>query len=131
MAFAAPTAQAGPACYDKAFTQAQLTACAAADLKEADDRLNQLYRQMRDRMKGDENARSQLLDAQRKWLAFRDAECSFQTTRSAGGSIHAMTVNACLATLTQARSEALQTHLDCVQQTRRQDTAVCAVPRPH
>lgn len=127
--WALPAAHADTACYDKAQTQAQLSACSAADLKQADDRLNQHYRQLQDRLKSDAAVRKQLLDAQRKWLAFRDAECAFQATRSSGGSIHAMNVNRCLADLTQARAEALHKHLDCAQQAGEQDAASCAVPR--
>ncbi|WP_225781467.1 lysozyme inhibitor LprI family protein [Xenophilus sp. Marseille-Q4582] len=122
-------AHADTACLDKAQTQAQMNACAAADLKQADDRLNQVYQQVQGRLQGDAAARQQLLDAQRKWLAFRDAECAFQTMRSSGGSLHALDLRSCLAAVTQARVQALRAHLDCAHQAGEQEAASCAVPR--
>lgn len=129
IAIATPVAYADQACYEKAQNQAQLTACASSELKQADDRLNHLYRQVQDRLKGDEDVRKLLVDSQRKWLAFRDAECTFQTMRSSGGTINAMNVNSCLAGLTQARAKDLQIHLDCTRQADEQEAADCAIPR--
>jgi len=123
------SARADEACYDKAQTQAQLTECSAKDLKQADDRLNRLYKEMQARLKGDEETLKLLVDAQRKWLVFRDAECTLQTVRTAGGSINAMNFNGCLAGLTQARARDLQNHLDCGRQSGEQEAAGCAIPR--
>ena len=76
--WALPAAHADAACDDKAQTQAQLSACSAADLKQADDRLNQHYKQLQERLRSDAVVRKQWLDSQRKWLAFRDAECALK-----------------------------------------------------
>ncbi|RYF57184.1 MAG: DUF1311 domain-containing protein [Comamonadaceae bacterium] len=126
---AMPAAHADTACLAKAQTQTQINACAAGDLKQADDWLNQHYRQMQQRLKDDPEVRKLLLDAQRKWLAFRDAECALQAMRSRDGSSHPFNVNSCLADLTQARAAALQKHLDCARHAGEQDAASCAVPR--
>ena len=116
-------------CYEKAQTQAQLTACAADALKRQDQELNRLYKQMQGRLKGDDKARQLLTTAQRKWVAFRDAECSFTTLRSAGGSINAMEQNNCLADLTRNRATELQNHLACGKDTDEQTAQGCALPR--
>ncbi|WP_041946703.1 lysozyme inhibitor LprI family protein [Variovorax paradoxus] len=42
--------------------------------------------------RGDQRTGKLLVDAQKKWLGFRDAECALQTVRTTGGSIQSMTV---------------------------------------
>ena len=116
-------------CFEKAQTQAQLTACAADALKRNDQELNRLYRQMQDRLKGDDTTGHLLADAQRRWIAFRDAECSFTTVRTAGGSINAMNTNSCLAELTRHRAIELQNHLACGKGADEQTALECALPR--
>ena len=116
-------------CFEKAQTQAQLTACAADALKRNDQELNRLYRQMQDRLKGDTTTGHLLTDAQRRWVAFRDAECSFTTVRTAGGSIHAMNSQNCLAALTRHRIDELRNHLACGQGADEQTALECALPR--
>jgi uncharacterized protein YecT (DUF1311 family) len=54
-----------------------------------------------------------LTTAQRAWLAFRDAECAFVGSRTAGGSISATIVASCLAGLTDKRTDALKAYMDC------------------
>lgn len=115
-------------CFERAQTQAQLNECAAAALKAADDELNKVYRSMQDRLKNDPATKTLLIDAQRKWLSFRDSECSFTAVRSAGGSMHAMEVNGCLTDLARTRVIALQNHLACGKNADEQDAMQCALP---
>lgn len=116
-------------CFEKARNQCQMTACAAEALKRNDQELNRLYRQMEDRLKGGDKARQLLIDAERKWIGFRDAECTFTTVRTAGGSINAMNLNNCLAELMRNRVIALQNHLACGKGADEQTALECAVPR--
>ncbi|MGF6212621.1 lysozyme inhibitor LprI family protein [Comamonas sp. 4034] len=116
-------------CFEKAQTQSQLNECAAGALKLADSELNALYRRMQDRLKDDSSTKTLLIDAQRKWLGFRDSECSFAAVRSAGGSSHAMQVNACLTELTRTRVMELQNHLACGRGAGEQEAMQCALPR--
>lgn len=116
-------------CFEKAQSQAQLNECAAGALKAADGELNALYRRMQDRLKDDPPTKALLIDAQRKWLSFRDAECSFTAVRSAGGSIHAMQVNGCLTELTRTRVIELQNHLACSRGAGEQEAMQCALSR--
>jgi uncharacterized protein YecT (DUF1311 family) len=121
-------AHADDACMDKAQTQAQMSACAAADLKQADARLNQLYKQMQARLKADAPTGKLLVDAQKKWLAFRDAECSLRTVRSAGGSMQPMNASSCVAELTAARAKDFEDLLACSGAGDEQARASCAIP---
>ncbi len=114
-------------CLDKAQTQVQMNACAAADLAAADKPLNRAYQEMLARLKGNDPALRQLREAQRQWLGFRDAECRFSTRSSAGGSINPMLVAQCRAELTRARVTQLQAHLRCGQGADAEG-ALCAVP---
>jgi len=116
-------------CYEKAQTQSQLTACAADALKRQDQELNRLYGQMQNRLKRDDPAKALLTQAQRQWIGFRDAECAFAAVRSAGGSIHAMNFDSCLAELTRNRVIELQNHLACGKGADEQSALDCAIPR--
>jgi uncharacterized protein YecT (DUF1311 family) len=61
-------------CYDTAKTQFELNECAAGDLKEADDELNRVYREILKRNAHDAVFLERLKSAQRAWISFRDAE---------------------------------------------------------
>src|SRR5690606_25275313 len=76
--------------------QATLNQCASNDVQASDKRLNALYRQIRDRLKEDTDTRTRLVQAQREWIKFRDAECAFQTALADGGSIMPMLVAQCI-----------------------------------
>ncbi len=113
-------------CFEKAQTQAALNQCASEAYKRADTDLNRFYKQIMARLGTDDAVRQRLVDAQRKWLQFRDAECAFQTIQTAGGSIHPMNVSGCLTDLTRERVMQLQSHLSCAQAAGEGGT--CAVP---
>ncbi|MGB3068677.1 MAG: lysozyme inhibitor LprI family protein [Ottowia sp.] len=115
-------------CFEKAQTQAQLNECAFNSWKRADVELNHLYQQMGDRLHSDQKARQLLVDTQRKWLSFRDAECAFQTMRSAGGSIQPMLERSCLADLTRVRITDFQNQLACAKAAGEQGASDCAIP---
>ena len=48
-----------------------------------------------------------LLQAQRAWLGFRNAQCNAEGAAFAGGSAHGAAVSGCLATLTRERTRQL------------------------
>lgn len=116
-------------CFEKAQTQSQLTACSADALKREDAALNQSYKKMQERLKADAATLRLLVDSQRKWIAFRDAECTFTTVRTAGGSVQPMNTNSCLAQLTRNRTIELQNHLACGKGADEQTALECALPR--
>ncbi|WP_376702930.1 lysozyme inhibitor LprI family protein [Mesorhizobium sp. ISC25] len=66
-------------------SQQMMNICADEDYKSADVKLNKAYQEL---ISGsDANARKLLQTAQRAWIAFRDAECSYSAADSEGGSI--------------------------------------------
>jgi len=94
-------------------TQTGLNQCAAEAHKKADEELNRAYKKIVERLKGEETARALLADAQKKWIAFREAECAFQGSASVGGSIHPMIVSECLESVTARRTKELRYYLKC------------------
>lgn len=78
--------------------------CADRAAKAADDELNRAYRSLR--MTLDGRDRSLLADAQRAWIAFRDAECAFDLADK-DGSGHNVAKLECLTRLTRARTKQL------------------------
>lgn len=84
-------------------TQLDMNACAAAEHARADTLLNRNYQAL---LRFVEPGRVQpLRQAQRAWIRFRDAECEFQASQAAGGSIRPMVHALCLARLTEERAE--------------------------
>ncbi|MFJ2449508.1 lysozyme inhibitor LprI family protein [Pseudomonas sp. NPDC087626] len=96
-----------------ASNQSTLNECAARQYKQADARLNTLYQQINGHLKDNPQGKKSLLTAQRAWLAFRDAECTFAASGVEGGSVYPLIHNQCLADLTQKRAETLKGYLDC------------------
>ena len=94
-------------------TQLQLDECAGKSFEAADKALNATYKEVMDRLGGDQDGRKLLVAAQKDWLAFRDGECEFEASSSIGGSIHPMVVAQCQTTLTQVRTHRLRQLLDC------------------
>ncbi len=129
-ASAAPLAgaYADDACYDKAQSQYEMTECSINDLKPVDDELNKLYKEMETRLKDDDDTKKALVDAQKKWVAFRDAECTLSTIRTAGGSINPMNFNICLQGLTADRVKNFQAYLSCSKDSGADQDDDCVIP---
>jgi uncharacterized protein YecT (DUF1311 family) len=100
-------------CLDKAKTQTDINACADKSYKAADAELNKLYKQIDQRLGDDTDSKKRFVAAQRSWVAFRDAECTFATSRSEGGSIYPMVNAACLGALTTKRVADFRHYLSC------------------
>lgn len=94
--------------------------CAEKARVAADKVLNDTYKKLLGSLKDDsekENfSRTQIVSAQRAWVAFRDAECEFRTSLS-GGAHQWLVVNRsqCIAELTADRTKALQSYLEQAQ----------------
>lgn len=89
--------------------QSELNACAIQSLADADDALNNQWRIT----VAVYNALSQadaerLRNAQRKWIAFRDAQCAAEWPWSIGVSLDKMLYVFCLESLTRERTEELK-----------------------
>jgi len=111
-ALALPAAHADE-CMDNAEDQAAMTQCAAQTYKASDAELNGLFHEIRQRLGGDAETRHLLRDAERAWIAFRDAECACAASAVAGGSAFPMVYDLCLDDLTNKRIEEFRQYLNC------------------
>jgi uncharacterized protein YecT (DUF1311 family) len=100
-------------CYDAARDQPALNECADAAFKKSDKKLNELYKQIETRLNDDADTKNLLVQAQRDWIKFRDAECSFQTAEAVGGSMMPMLTAQCAESLTQSRVKDFEGYLKC------------------
>ncbi len=94
-------------------TQAALNQCASVQYKTADKELNRLYQEIGQGLKNQAQTKQRLVSAQRAWVAFRDAECSYATSVVESGSLYPLAYSQCMTTLTKARVENLKHYLNC------------------
>ncbi len=104
---------AAPVC-EKPQTQTDMTICATRDYQLADAMLNAQWEETAAIMRRDDASLAEapdghasyfdtLLEAQRAWLAFRDAHCTSEGFQARGGSMEPMIVAQCKADLTRQR----------------------------
>ena len=113
----AQAAEFQPDC-DNPFTQHEINICAQLDFLAADKELNAQWQITADTMKqwdaehGFDDGRpgyfDTLLDAQRAWIAFRDAHCASEGYLFRGGSGEPMMISGCKAGLTRERTQQLR-----------------------
>ncbi|MGO4836039.1 lysozyme inhibitor LprI family protein, partial [Rhizobiaceae sp. 2RAB30] len=77
--------------------QIELNQCAARAFEAADRELNADFRDVQRRLGKDADTKRLLVDAQRAWILFRDAECTFQTSAAAQGTIFPLVYANCKA----------------------------------
>lgn len=93
--------------------QLSMNTCAAQELQFHDQRLNALYQQQMQYLE-DPLTRERLRNAQRAWIAFRDADCRYQVgEREDSGSIWPLLQNNCLTERTRKRVEELESYVAC------------------
>ena len=100
-------------CMEDAENQAAMTQCAGQAYQASDAELNRLFHEIRQRLGDDADKWRLLRGAERAWIAFRDAECTFSASGVAGGSAYPMVYELCLDDLTQKRIEELRQYLRC------------------
>jgi uncharacterized protein YecT (DUF1311 family) len=101
------TSKSYAACLDKAGGATfAMQDCISEELERQDRRLNGAYEALMGSVP--EKRRAQLRDAQRKWIAFRDANCEFYYDPQ-GGSAARLASNECVVTLTAERAHELET----------------------
>jgi uncharacterized protein YecT (DUF1311 family) len=106
-------------------TQVAMDICADASYQNADAALNRSYKEIIRGLKGDATTTKLLVEAQKAWIAYRDAECAFSTSANEGGTIHPMVFSICLEGVTKKRTAELSAYLKCAEG----DTG-CLVPAP-
>jgi uncharacterized protein YecT (DUF1311 family) len=79
--------------------------CALAETKRQDARLNENYKRLMSKLT--EERKDTLLEAQRAWIKFRDANCAFWDD-PAGGQNAAVTAKECNLTMTADRASELE-----------------------
>lgn len=112
VAGAAQAGDSGDADCSNAMTQNDMNICADKEYQAADHRLNDVYRKV-SALQKDKASKDSLVAAERAWLGYRDAECTFETAADLGGSIYPMEYAMCLAKLTKARTQELDDYLTC------------------
>ncbi|MCW6036900.1 lysozyme inhibitor LprI family protein [Spirulina subsalsa FACHB-351] len=96
---------------DDPTSQWEMNVCADQAAKEADARLNEVYRQLRVKVSGTPQE-SRLIEAEKAWIDFRDKDCEFSRRRYDGGTIMPMIYAMCVNDLTQRRTEQLEAYLE-------------------
>ncbi len=99
-------------------------ASAEETFQQADARLNKEYRQIKERLQDSPATAKYFIESQRKWVAYRDAECAFQASIAEGGSVYSSIVQACMQSLTTARLGDFERYLSCEE-----GDLSCPVPR--
>jgi uncharacterized protein YecT (DUF1311 family) len=95
-------------------TTLEMNACAEREYQAADKQLNQVYRQLRAQLSGQQ--RQRVTNAQLAWIKFRDANCDYERGQFEGGTMASSVVTNCLASMTEQRTKELEKYL---QDTRR------------
>jgi len=95
-----------------AINQNDMNTCAEDAYNASDVKLNALYNTLTGKLDGKDIA--QIKTAQRAWIAYRDAECTYTVRNNEGGSIYPLVWFGCLKEQTEMRTKQLREHLDCV-----------------
>jgi uncharacterized protein YecT (DUF1311 family) len=106
----------GAACYEdceaSTHSNPQYKACVARAADKADAALNQAYKALQDKVRAaakDMSAQpdiqlNDLKDAQKQWIAYRDANCTFEDSLAFGGTATGGNYSACLCALSLGRA---------------------------
>ena len=98
------------ACYQADYSQQGMNMCAGEAFQRADNALNAQWAKVM-AGEGDKKLVDLLLESQRAWLKYRDAQCLAAAADSIGGSIWPMLVSGCKAELTRERTHELKVML--------------------
>ncbi len=90
---------------NNAVTQMDMNFCADKDFHSADKKLNAVYRVVK--AKEDAHGQELLTAAEKAWVAWRDAQCIYDTKEEEGGSIRPMEYSNCQTDMTNARIKEL------------------------
>ncbi|MBM3544841.1 MAG: DUF1311 domain-containing protein [Alphaproteobacteria bacterium] len=95
---------------------ASLVACHMREQTIWDGYLNTWYGEAQNKLKGDTASGDALKQAQRAWIAFRDAKCAYWEKRYAGGTIVAVLTGDCMRVETGIRALEVRAILDDLDQ---------------
>jgi len=94
-----------PNCSNPA-TTIEINFCTRFAYEEADRQLNEIYQYVIANLS--RSSREKLIDAQLRWIQFRDKNCIFEVDRNQGGSGYNGFLNSCLERMTRQRIAELQ-----------------------
>ncbi|HEX4533433.1 MAG TPA: lysozyme inhibitor LprI family protein [Rhizomicrobium sp.] len=98
-------------CNSNSLSQADQDDCAGRDYKKSDAALNAIYKTM---MSKYDVANGALLKTSEKtWLAYRDAQCDYETNGSVGGTMNPMLVTICKTRMADERVKLLNAQMKC------------------
>ena len=100
------------ACYKADQSQQAMNMCAGEAYQRADKALNARWAKVLAIYGEDAESKKLLLDGQRAWLTYRDAQCNLAALDSKGGSIWLLINSGCLAALTRQRTKELAELID-------------------
>ena len=95
------------ACYQADQSQQAMNRCAGDANQRADAALNAQWAKVVAIYGDDAESKKLLLDGQRAWLKYRDAQCQLAALDSRGGSIWPLINSGCFASLTRQRTKEL------------------------
>ncbi|WP_321870958.1 lysozyme inhibitor LprI family protein [Burkholderia ubonensis] len=98
-------------CANDAATQTNMDECIGHNLKASDRKLNETYRALLAKVSSEGS--NQLRKSQRAWIAWRDAQCEFNTMGTRGGSINSSMYARCIDELTRDQTRRLDAQLHC------------------
>lgn len=85
--------------------------CAALELKEMEVRLDSMYSKFI--FNHNDASQKLFLELKKNWIAYRDAQCAFNTRGSVGGSVHPFVLAWCLRQLTEQHIALMTDQLNC------------------
>ena len=92
-------------CMNKAVSTQDMVECIDSEYKTQDARLNNAYKSLQKNLSADR--KKQLLESQRLWIKYRDANCGFYYDPD-GGSMARLSANDCMMTSTATRAKELE-----------------------
>lgn len=98
-------------CADSTHSNPEFKACVARAADKADQLLNESYKKLQDAVRADAKDMGQtpdvqlgyLKDAQKQWIAYRDANCTFEDSLAFGGTSIGGNYSSCLCALSYGR----------------------------
>ena len=95
------------ACYERDQSQQGMNMCAGQAYERSDKALNDQWAKALAVYGEAAESKKLLLDGQRAWLKYRDAQCDLAAFDNRGGSIWPLIHSGCLANLTRRRTKEL------------------------
>ncbi len=85
--------------------------CAMDAYKVSDKKLNQSFQTLSNKLSP--QGKAALQKSQRAWIAWRDAQCTFETMASEGGTIHSLVITSCIDEMTKEQTKRLDKMNNC------------------